>query len=232
MIRNGWRCSAPFLCRSRWCRSGLRPRASRSRVRLPAPAAPGRHCCGGPRTAMLSSRMRATGFSTPRSHEFPGRICSPSASPSSRAWSSMASSSGLPRLPSLPDRTACASSNGPIKRSESMFAQIVVGAARAAFLVLAAAWLIAPAQAQQPTAGALAAAREYLDVKGAKNMFEPVVLGIVEQSKAVYLQTNPALLKDLDEVAAQLRAEYAARAAEQLNEMTKLYAQRSTGAQP
>ena len=30
--------------------------------------------------------MRATGFSTPRSNEFPGRTCSPSASPSYRAW--------------------------------------------------------------------------------------------------------------------------------------------------
>jgi len=99
---------------------------------------------------------------------------------------------------------------------------------RAAFLLLAAGLMIAPAQAQQPTPGALAAAREYLEVKGAKSMFEPVVLGIVEQSKAVYLQTNPGLAKDLDEVAAQLRAEYAPRTTEQLNQMAQLYAQRFT----
>ena len=67
-----------------------------------------------------------------------------------------------------------------------------------------------------------------LTVKGAKNMFKPVVLGIVEQSKAVYLQTNPTLAKDLEEVAAQMRTEYAPRTTEQVNAMTTLYAQRFT----
>jgi len=40
------------------------------------------------------------------------------------------------------------------------------------------------------------------------------------------LQTNPTLGKDLNEVAAKLRAEYATRTAEILNDAAKLYAAR------
>ncbi len=109
-----------------------------------------------------------------------------------------------------------------------MFANVPARAARAALVALAAVLLVAPARAQQPTPGALAAARELMEIKGAKNMLEPVVLGIVEQARVVILQTNPSLAKDLDEVSAQLRTEYAPRTSEQLDEMTKLYAQRFT----
>src|SRR5712692_9684905 len=92
-----------------------------------------------------------------------------------------------------------------------MFANVPARAARAALVALAAVLLVAPARAQQPTPGALAAARELMEIKGAKNMLEPVVLGIVEQARVVILQTNPSLAQDLDEVSAQLRTEYAPR---------------------
>jgi len=42
------------------------------------------------------------------------------------------------------------------------------------------------------------------------------------------LQTNPMLSKDLGEVAGNLRAEYASRSAELLDEVAKLYASRFT----
>jgi hypothetical protein len=106
-----------------------------------------------------------------------------------------------------------------------MFPHLLARAAVLAVIVM----LLVPAQAQQqPSAGAMAAARDLMEAKGAKNLLEPVVVGVIEQSRIIILQTNPALQKDLDEVAAQLRTEFAPRTSEQLNEMTRLYAQRFT----
>ena len=42
-------------------------------------------------------------------------------------------------------------------------------------------------------------------------MFDPVIDGVIEQTKGALLQTNPQLAKDLNEVAAQLRTEFAPR---------------------
>jgi uncharacterized protein len=84
----------------------------------------------------------------------------------------------------------------------------------------------AATHAQQPTPGAIAAAKELLEIKGASAMFEPVINGVVETVKNNFLQTNPSLAKDLSEVAAQLRAEFAPRRAEVLNDFANLYAQR------
>jgi hypothetical protein len=109
-----------------------------------------------------------------------------------------------------------------------MIAKVLVPAARAAMLALAVAAVAVPAHAQQPSPAALAAARDLMEVKGVKNLVEPVVVGVVEQTKSVILQTNPGLGKDLDEVGAQLRAEYAPRTAEMANEIVRLYAQRFT----
>jgi hypothetical protein len=107
-----------------------------------------------------------------------------------------------------------------------MIAKVLVPAARAAMLALAVAAFAVPAHAQQPSPAALAAARDLMEVKGVKNLVEPVVVGVVEQTKSVILQTNPGLGKDLDEVGAQLRAEYAPRTVEMANEIVLLYAQR------
>jgi hypothetical protein len=95
-------------------------------------------------------------------------------------------------------------------------------------LVLTA--FVGSAQAQQPTpsASALTTAKELITTKGAAAIFEPVVTGVVEQVKSVFLRTNPMLSKDLNEVALKLRADYAPRGAEILNDMAKLYATRFT----
>jgi hypothetical protein len=109
-----------------------------------------------------------------------------------------------------------------------MTARFFVPIARAAVLALALAALTGPVRAQQPSPAALAAARELMELKGAKNLVEPVVLGVIEQTKGVILQTNPGLSNDLNEVSAQLRAEYEPRTAEMTNEIVRLYAQRFT----
>ena len=95
----------------------------------------------------------------------------------------------------------------------------------------AALALIAPmknAQAQQPSPAAIATAGEILDVKGSMAMFEPLVPGVIEQSKTTLLQMNPNLFKDLNEVAGNLRKEYAPRFASLKSDIVKLYAERFT----
>jgi uncharacterized protein len=100
-----------------------------------------------------------------------------------------------------------------------------VPGARAALFALALV-AAAAAQAQQPSPAALASARELMELKGVKGLVEPVVVGVIEQTKGTILQTNPGLTKDLDEVTAQLRSEYQPRVAEMTNEIVQLYAQR------
>jgi hypothetical protein len=83
-------------------------------------------------------------------------------------------------------------------------------------------------RAQEPSSGALTAARELIELKGATNMFDPVVPGVIESGKNRFLQTNTSLSKELNEVAAQLRKEYAAKRTEISNEMARIYAQQFT----
>jgi hypothetical protein len=97
---------------------------------------------------------------------------------------------------------------------------------RAAALALACLVFSGAAHAQQPSPGAIAAAKELLDLKGASRMFDPLVPGIVETVKNNYLQTNPALYKDLTDVATQLRTEFAPKRVDIINQVAVLYAQR------
>jgi hypothetical protein len=109
-----------------------------------------------------------------------------------------------------------------------MMARFFVPIARAAVLGLAFVAATGAAHAQQPSPGTVASARELMEIKGIRSLVEPVVVGVVEQTKGSILQTNPGLSKDLDEVSAQLRTEYQPRIAEITNEVVRLYAQRFT----
>ena len=83
-------------------------------------------------------------------------------------------------------------------------------------------------QPQQPSPIAIATAKELITVKGATALWEPLVPGVIEQAKSVFIQANPTLIKELNEVAVKLRAEYAPRSAEVVNDVAKLYASRFT----
>ena len=110
-----------------------------------------------------------------------------------------------------------------------MMARFLVPIARAAVLAIAFVAASGAAHAQQqPSPAAVASARELMEIKGIKTLVEPVVVGVVEQTKGSILQTNPGLSKDLDEVSAQLRTEYQPRISEMTNEVVRLYAQRFT----
>src|SRR5262249_7511485 len=62
--------------------------------------------------------------------------------------------------------------------------------------------------AREPSAGALAAARDMLTAKGGNTFFDPVVPGVIESVKNSFVPTNPQLSKELNDVAALLRKDY------------------------
>jgi hypothetical protein len=82
------------------------------------------------------------------------------------------------------------------------------------------------ALAQQPTAAAVAAAKALVETKGGSQMFDPVIAGIVDQTKGALLQTNPQLSKDLNDVGTQLRTEFGPKRDELVTEAARRYAQR------
>src|SRR6516225_6910414 len=232
MNRSGCPRSVASRCRSRWCPSDWARRGARSRPRPRPSVAPGRPCCDAPRMATLSSRTAGTGFSMPHSSGSPIRSRSPSVSTVLQAWSSTACSLGSRTRPWLPARAAYASSSGvePVSSEEEvlMFASPTLRALCAVTLGLAFALGIGAADAQQPSPSAIATAKEVITAKGATALYSPLVSGVIERTKSVFLQTNPMLGKDLNEVAAKLHNEYGARSAELMNEVAKLYASRFT----
>lgn len=91
-------------------------------------------------------------------------------------------------------------------------------------LALAVTAMAAPARAQQPSAAAIATAKEIIIAKGSATLFNAIGNNVIEQSKAMLLQTNPTLTKDLNDVAAKLQRDYAVYMAGPLNDAAKLYA--------
>jgi hypothetical protein len=82
--------------------------------------------------------------------------------------------------------------------------------------------------AQEPSPAAVAAAKELMELKGATNMFDSLIPGVIETAKNTLLRTSPHLAKDLNDVATQLRTESAGKRPEINNEMARIYAQRFT----
>ncbi len=103
-------------------------------------------------------------------------------------------------------------------------------ATRAAAAALTCALILsgAPANAQSPSPGAIAVAKELIAAKGATQMFDPVVPGVIETAKNMFLRTNPSLSKDLNEVAAALHTEYANKRAEVETILARTYAEKMT----
>ena len=93
---------------------------------------------------------------------------------------------------------------------------------------LIAGGLMGAAQAQQPTASAIAVAKELVEIKGGTNMFDPMIVNVVDQTRTSLLRTSPQLAKDLNEVASAVVVEYAAKRTELIAEAAKFYANRFT----
>ena len=108
-----------------------------------------------------------------------------------------------------------------------MFATI---AARNLFVALIALVVFAvapPARAQtqpQPSPASLLIAKQIVELKGVRGMFDPMVRGVVEKAKGMFMQTNFNLAKDLNEIAAILHKEYDARSTEVVDQTARIYA--------
>lgn len=108
------------------------------------------------------------------------------------------------------------------------FLQAIRRAAGAALLAAAVTAAAPAAHAQQPAPSAMAVAKEIVATTGSMAMFSPLVAGVIEQAKLVYLQQNPALSKDLNEIAAKMRTDMSPRLGEVSEQVAQLYARHFT----
>jgi hypothetical protein len=84
------------------------------------------------------------------------------------------------------------------------------------------------AHSQQPSAAAMATAKELVTITGSTSLFNPLIAGVVEQAKLLFLQQNPGLNKELNEVADKMRNDLQPRFADLTNEIAREYATRFT----
>jgi len=107
--------------------------------------------------------------------------------------------------------------------------RLLCRATRLAVLAIPVVVMSSTAQAQQKaSAEQMAAAKELTQIIGSADLSKPLIAGVVEQAKVVFLQQNPGLSKDLNEIAAQIRVELEPRSTEFTDEVARLYATRFT----
>jgi len=102
--------------------------------------------------------------------------------------------------------------------------QALQRAARPLMVAAALAAFSSAAHAQQPSAGAMALAKQLIAATNATTVFTPLIAGVVEQAKVLYLQQDPSLASDLNEIAAKMRTDLQPRFTEINDEVAKLYA--------
>jgi hypothetical protein len=102
-----------------------------------------------------------------------------------------------------------------------------------AVVALALIGLGRPAAAQNPapSPGAVLVAKQIVELKGARQLFTPLVRGVVEKVKDQFMQTNFMWAKDLNEVAAGLEKDYAPRVDELVDMSARIYASHFTEAE-
>jgi len=102
----------------------------------------------------------------------------------------------------------------------ALLALAVTGAAYPAAAQSAAPQAAAP----QPSPGALLLAKQIVQVKGVKDVFQPIVRGVVQKSRDLFLQTNFMWSKDLNEVAFNVEKEFNPRVTELVDASARIYA--------
>ena len=100
------------------------------------------------------------------------------------------------------------------------------GAIRAAVIGLALFGFVGSAAAQKPSQAAVATARELIEIKGASQLYNPALVGIILSARNTLLQTNPALSADLNAATQQLRKDYEPRLDALKQQIAILYAAR------
>ena len=108
------------------------------------------------------------------------------------------------------------------------FFQAIQRVARPAAVAAALAFTVPAAHAQQPSAASIAVAKQLIATTGATTVFNPLIAGVVEQAKLLFLQQNPALGPDLNEVAAKICTDLQPRFSEITDAVAKAYASNFT----
>jgi hypothetical protein len=86
----------------------------------------------------------------------------------------------------------------------------------------------ATAPAAAPSPAAMLLAKQIVELKGVKDMFEPVARGVIEKAKDGFLQNNFMWQKDIDEIALNMHKDYDARSAELVDTTARIYASHFT----
>jgi uncharacterized protein len=103
----------------------------------------------------------------------------------------------------------------------------------AAFLALAVSGAAYPAAAQnaappaaapQASPGALLLAKQIVQIKNVKDVFQPIIGGVVQKVKDGFLQTNFMWSKDINEVAFSVEQEFNPRVTELVDASARIYA--------
>ena len=79
--------------------------------------------------------------------------------------------------------------------------------------------------AHAQSAASLALAKEMADIKGTTNIFDPIIVGVVESTRQTLAMGNPNMSRDIDAAAAQMRNEMASRRAELAQQLIRVYTQ-------
>src|SRR5271155_898184 len=87
------------------------------------------------------------------------------------------------------------------------------------------------AAAANPSPAAILIAKQIAQLKDVRALFDPLVRGVVDKVKNQFMQTNFMFAKDLNEIAANLQKEYAARAGELVDMTARIYAEHFTEAE-
>jgi hypothetical protein len=116
-----------------------------------------------------------------------------------------------------------------------MIARLSLRHALAAIIALVAIAVVKPAAAQAPAAkpspGAMLLAKQIVELKGVKQMMDPVAIGVVEKVKSVIMQQNFMFQKDINEVTVQLHKEFDSRSGELVDSAARAYASHFTEAE-
>jgi hypothetical protein len=127
-----------------------------------------------------------------------------------------------------------------LEGSAPMIARLCTRHVMAALIALLVVVVAGPASAQaqapavpgpQPSPGALLLAKQIVEIKGVQGMFAPLVRGVVEKTKNMFMQTNFMWANDLNQVAAIEEKQLAPRVSELVDATARMYAQRFTEAE-
>ena len=94
---------------------------------------------------------------------------------------------------------------------------------RLAVVAAALAFAAPAAHAQKASPAALLTANEIVATTGSMALFAPLVAGVIEQAKVLYLQQDPGMGKDLNDIAAQMRKDMEPRLSEINAHIASLY---------